>query len=143
MVWPVRGIPLDNKLDLKLIHRRCQSAEVSLALVCKKRAVIDFASDLGIPVFRSLRQAQRIPWEYSLPPSRKAQKPEKTRTREELTQLIERSSAPAWTQSNPVRILAAVFSLLAVLAMAGFLLPGARIEYLPPLETRQSGIPNI
>ncbi|HAY85032.1 MAG TPA: hypothetical protein DCY42_08950, partial [Chloroflexi bacterium] len=37
MVWPVRGIPLDNKLDLKLIHRRCQSAEVSLALVCKKR----------------------------------------------------------------------------------------------------------
>lgn len=136
MVWPVRGIPLDNKLDLKLIHRRCQSAEVSLALVCKKRAVIDFASDLGIPVFRSLRQAQRIPWEYSLPPSRKAQKPEKTRTREELTQLIERSSAPAWTQSNPVRILAAVFSLLAVLAMAGFLLPGARIEYLPPLETQ-------
>ena len=23
MIWPLRGTPLDHKLDLKLIHRRC------------------------------------------------------------------------------------------------------------------------
>jgi hypothetical protein len=136
MIWPVRGTPLENKLDLKLIHRRCQSADIKLALVCKKRQVLDFALELNIPVFRSLRQAQRVAWEYSLKPQQEFQRPSNKRTRAELAQLIESSSPPSWTQTKAVRTLAFTISLLSVLVLAAFLIPGAKVEYLPPFETQ-------
>jgi hypothetical protein len=136
MIWPVRGVPLASKLDLKLIHRRCQSSEMKLALVCKKREVVDFASELGIPVFRSLRQAQRVAWEYTLPPHQEIRRPANKRSREELARLIQDSSPPAWTQTKAFRITAFIISIVSVLVLAAFLIPGARIEYLPKFETQ-------
>ncbi len=136
MVWPVRGVPLANKLDLKLIHRRCQSSEMKLALVCKKREIIDFASELGIPVFRSLRQAQRVAWEYTLPPHQEIQRPANKRSQEELARLIQESAPAAWTQTKAFRLTAFTISIISVLVLAAYLIPGARIEYLPKFETQ-------
>lgn len=136
ITWPLRGTPLESKLDLKLIHRRCQAADIKLALVCKKRQILDFAYELGIPVFRSLRQAQRVPWEYSLSPSRLPQKPEHTRTREQLAELVRGTPESAWTQSKPARISAFAVSILSVLALVIFIVPGAQIRYLPSVETQ-------
>ena len=136
MIWPVRGIPLDSKLDLKLIHRRCQSSDIKLALVCKKREIVDFASELGIPVFRSLRQAQRVAWEYTLPPHQGIQRPANKRSREELARLIQESAPASWTQTKAFRITAFTISILSVLVLAAFLIPSARIEYRPKFETQ-------
>ena len=136
IIWPVRGVPLDNKLDLKLIHRRCQSAEIKLALVCKKRQIIDYAHELDIPVFRSLRIAQKVAWEYTLPVAKSIQRPENRRTRAEITELIQEPSEPTWAQSKNARIILFSVSLLAILALAVYLIPGARIEYLPDVETQ-------
>lgn len=136
MIWPVRGTPLENKLDLKLIHRRCQRTDVKLAIVCKKRSILDFASELGIPVFRSLRQAQKLPWEYTLEPQPEVQTPTKKYNREELVELIEKSSPPVWMTNQKVRFAAFVISLVSVIVLAAFVIPGARIEYLPPVKTQ-------
>jgi len=137
ITWPLRGTPLESKLDLKLIHRRCQAADIKLALVCKKRQILDFAFELGIPVFRSLRQAQRVPWEYSLPLNQERQRPEGKHTRQELAQLVRGTPPSSWTQSTPARISAVVVSILSVLVMVTFLVPGARVSYLPPFETQK------
>lgn len=136
LIWPLRGAPLDSKLDLKLIHRRCQSAGMELGLVCKKRQVKDFAFDLGIAVFRSLRQAQQTAWDNSQSPDREIEPPPKKHTREELAEMIQRSKPPGWTQKKSTRWVAFTISMLAVVTLAVFLIPGARIEYLPPSETQ-------
>ncbi|MEJ2757272.1 MAG: baseplate J/gp47 family protein [Anaerolineales bacterium] len=134
--WPVRGNPVESKLDLKLIQRRCQEESVQLALVCKSRQVIDHADELGIPVFRSLRQAQRSPWKMGAPEENRPSPPKKKYTREELADLIQQSSQPAWTQEKSVRLIAFALSILAVLVLTAYILPGATIEFQPPSETQ-------
>ena len=136
LIWPVRGTPLDHKLDLKLIHRRCQESQVRLALVCKYPPVVDEARNLGIPVFRSLRQAQRIAWEYHLAPYEPPKKPDRKFTRTELAEMRVRANPPAWTTHPTTRMVAIIASVLAILAMAIFLVPSARIEYLPQFEAQ-------
>jgi hypothetical protein len=134
LIWPLRGNPLQDKLDLKLIHRRCSSSQIKLALVCRNREIAEEAHALGIPVFRSLRQAQRTAWEYSLPMPSDPERPPSSHTREELSSLIHESAPPAWMQQRSVRIGSVVASLLAILVMVVFLVPGARIEYTPTFE---------
>ena len=137
ITWPLRGTPLESKLDLKLIYRRCQAADIKLALVCKKRQILDFAYELGIPVFRSLRQAQRVPWEYILPATKLPQKPEQKHTREQLAELVRGAPKTSWAQSKPARVSAFVVSILSVMVLVIFIIPGAQISYLPSFETQK------
>lgn len=136
LIWPLRGDPLDNQLDLKLIHRRCLSSDIRLALVCKRREVVDQARGLGIPVFRSLRLAQQVVWEYSYPSPEPTPQPENKWTRQELADLRSHSLRPGWQDQPAVRTTAFILGLLAFLALAGFILPGARIEYQPPASSQ-------
>jgi hypothetical protein len=136
LIWPLRGEPLDSQLDLKLIHRRCQRSDIRLALVCKRREVIDQARGLDIPVFRSLRQAQQIAWEYSISPAASPPPSASRRSRQELADLRATPGGPAWQDQPAVRTGAFILGLLAFVILAGFILPGARIEYLPPAETQ-------
>ena len=97
LIWPMRGNPLSNKLDLKLIHRRCQTAGMKLALVCREPEIKEYAQGLNIPVFRSLRKAQQVAWEYSLPETdQPIAKPERKFSREELNQQLHASRQPGW-----------------------------------------------
>ena len=138
LIWPLRGQPLANKLDLNLIHRRCQTAGMKLALVCRDSSVKEYAQGLDIPVFRSLRKAQQVVWEYSLPANKDLSgiKPERKFTREELKQQLKSTQEPSWMDQPAVRTSAVVTSVLALLVMVLFLVPSAKITYLPELETQ-------
>jgi hypothetical protein len=136
LLFPLRGMPLSNKLDLKIIHRHCQTNETKLAMVTKNQQIKDFAYELNIPVFRSLRQAQKIAWEYMVREEEPAARPEKKFTRQELAEKIQHHRTPGWAQQKSVRITAFVLSILALLVLAAFLVPGAQIEYLPEFETQ-------
>ncbi len=46
------------------------------------------------------------------------------------------ANPPAWTTHPTTRMVAIIASVLAILAMAVFLVPGARIEYLPQFEAQ-------
>ncbi|MBN2046077.1 MAG: baseplate J/gp47 family protein [Anaerolineales bacterium] len=137
LVWPLRGTPLDHKLDLKLIHRRCQESRVSLALVCKYAPVVDEAHALGIPVFRSLRQAHKVAWEYSLAPYLPPTKPERKYNRAELAEMRLQANPPDWMTLPVTRNIAFWTAIFAILVMAFFLVPGATIEFLPKFKTQQ------
>lgn len=136
LLFPLRGMPLSNKLDLKVIQRHCQTSKTKLALVTKNQQIIDFAYELNIPVFRSLRQAQKIAWEYMTRPEEPPVRPEKKHTRQELAALLKNERQPGWSAQKGVRLTAFALSILALLALAAFLIPGATIEYLPQLETQ-------
>lgn len=150
LIWPMRGQPLSNKLDLKLIHRRCQTSGMKLALVCRDASIKEYAQGLNIPVFRSLRKAKQIAWEYSLPETEDqvAKKPERKFSREELQQQLDTNKLPNWADQRAARISAVVVSFLAILALVFFLVPSAKVNYLPELEAQSlqltlSADPNI
>jgi hypothetical protein len=141
LIWPLRGQPLANKLDLKLIHRRCQTAGMKLALVCRDPEIKEYAQGLNIPVFRSLRKAQQVVWEYSLPEAdQPASRPERKYSRKELDEMLHAARQPGWADRPAARMSSVAASVLALLALAIFLVPSARITYLPKLETQSLGI---
>ena len=136
LLFPLRDMPLSNKLDLKIIHRHCLTHDTRLALVTKNQQIKDFAYELNIPVFRSLRQAQKVAWEYMVRPEEPAERPSKKHTRQELAAMLYDERAPSWTQQKGVRIASFALSMIALLVLAAFLIPGATVEYLPELETQ-------
>ena len=141
LIWPLRGRPLANKLDLMLIHRRCQTAGMKVALVCRDAEIKEYAQGLDIPVFRSLRKAQQVAWEYTLPPADDSKfKPPRKFTRQELKEQLETAGQNGWSQLKPVRIISVVLAVLSLLTLVVFLVPSASISYLPKLETQSLGI---
>jgi hypothetical protein len=140
LIWPLRGKPLANKLDLKLIHRRCTTAGMKVALVCRDPEIKEYAQGLDIPVFRSLRKAQQIAWEYTLLDVEKKKKPVRKFTRQELKEQLDTTTEPGWSDLPTTRISAVVLTALALLALVIFLVPSAHITYLPKLETQSLGI---
>lgn len=62
MVWPERGRVLYRRLDLMLLQRQSMALGAQLALVTQDPDVRYYAPRLGIPVFKSLRKAQRAVW---------------------------------------------------------------------------------
>lgn len=65
LVWPARRSALHGKLDLQLLARHARTLGARLALVSREPEVIAAAADVGLPVFRTIRLAQRIPWEIA------------------------------------------------------------------------------
>ncbi len=62
LVWPERGRVLHRRLDLVLLERQSAAQGAQLALVSQDPDVRYYAPRLGIPVFKSLRKAQRAVW---------------------------------------------------------------------------------
>ncbi len=65
LVWPRRGRVLTRVLDLVLVQRSCQAIGAQLACLVDDEDILDHAQELGIPVFRSIKTAQRMLWRRS------------------------------------------------------------------------------
>lgn len=141
LVWPERGKVLRNRLDLILLERYCSSHGSQLALLTKDSEVIFHASKAGIPVFQSRRTAQLQPWRKSFREFKRQDlenqaievrdwdlsKRENRDTQKEL---------PPWT-----RISIFITAVLAVLAIAGMLLPSAEISIEEEIHPNKLVIP--
>jgi hypothetical protein len=138
LVWPLRGQLLDNRLDLQLVKRHAQSRGMILALVTRNNKIRQFASELGIPVFRSLRQAKRLPWEYTL---QEEKPPRFSRTQEknirQMGKLLRPKMRPAWLEQNSTRVVAFTLGIISCLALVIFLFPSAEIYLSPDAEIQE------
>jgi hypothetical protein len=141
LVWPTRGQLMDRRLDLVLLQRYSQSLGVQIAIVTRDPEVRFQATQLGIPVFRTVRKAQTERW--------KRQRSKGSRTlpsvsgKERLRRIDSLLADPihrsreTHTISLPLRI--GIFSLavLAVLSIAAVLIPSAEIHITPDEKTQQ------
>lgn len=62
LVWPERDAPLNRRLDLVLLQRHSAVLGCPLAFVSQEPEVRYHALRLGIPVYKSLKQAQKEHW---------------------------------------------------------------------------------
>jgi hypothetical protein len=150
IVWPEHGFVLNRRLDLVLLQRHSLALGAQLAVVSRDPDVRYYAPRLGIPVFKTLRQAQSAPWR--LPrrfrnahvenghTSRPETLPQPTRSPE-----ADRPHSPPPRPTRETRLLhpaarLALFTLgvLSFLSIAAALLPSAEVSLTA--ETQQQEI---
>jgi hypothetical protein len=143
LVWPTRGRLLDRRFDLVLILRYSQTLSAQIALVTTDPEVRYQAQSVDIPVFGSVREAQKARWKR---PKRSSLITYQGRRswQDRLDNLHEIVAEPIHRKretrvlSQPLRIGIFALAVLAVLSIAATLIPSAEISITP--ETRQQEI---
>lgn len=137
LAWPARGRILTRRLDLVLLLRHSAVLGVQMALICQDKEVLDHARSLGISVFDSIRQAQEARWKR--PKQKRLFSPDNLQRKPEQ---LSRSSLAAFRHADRIspqlsgywRIILFSLGVLAVLAIASVLFPGAEISLQPRTE---------
>ena len=136
LVWPGNKPMFSRKLDVTLLQRHSQAQGTELFLVTRDPEVRYYANELEIPVFRSLRKAQKSPWQGSsvlqteeppLPDIKRIQQ-----LRKKVSQIKTQEKGPKPWQ----RYAALVVGMLAFVAVLGLLLPSAEVRLQPVSETQ-------
>jgi hypothetical protein len=136
LVWPAHGRILNRQLDLILAKRYAASLGSELALVTHDDEVRFNAQQVGVPTFTDTRQAQENEWGMIWP--KKIENLPRTHLPglDNLRKSIQ-SQTPLWMEHPLSRLLCFGSSLIALLALAIFILPGAKV-ILSPREQAQS-----
>jgi hypothetical protein len=122
-----------RQVDYKILQRHASTLGAQVGLVTRVRKIRAEAQALGIPVFESTGQAQRVVW--SQPKRRKLPRkaPDK-RLREKRKQVQVREEA--WRVHPVTRITALAIGALSVLALVALFIPRAQVTLNPVVKTQ-------
>lgn len=139
LVWPKSVRISLRALDLKVLQRHAAALGAQLGLVTRHRDIRREAQALGIPVFGSTGEAQRVPW----PERRLRGKREWRRPRRDLRRLRRqvRAEEEAWRSHPAARILSFTLGVLAVLLLASLFIPQAEIVLTPEKQLQAVTLP--
>ena len=142
LVWPKYERVTLRHVDLKVLQRHASSLGAQLGLVTRTRRVREDAESLGIPVFESTGQAQRVAW----PRARRKRLPRHVpvkNLREKRDQLPADREAEAWRAHPAVRVGAFAVGVLAVLVIVALFVPRASVQLTPISKTQSVALPVI
>ncbi len=133
LVWPKFEKVTLRQVDLKVLQRHALSLGAQLGLVTRTRRVRADAEALGIPVFESAGQAQRVAWPkrkhrksfYKVPDKNLREKREQAQVREE-----------AWRVHPITRVLALMVGVVSVMALVALFIPRAQVSLQPVTKTQ-------
>jgi hypothetical protein len=134
LVWPKFEKITLRQVDLKVLQRHASSLGAQLGLVTRERRVRADAEALGIPVFTSTGEAQRMAWKNVRRVRLQRKAPDSTlREKREQIQVKEE----AWRANPTLRVLVFLLGVLSVLALAALFIPRAQVK-LNPIKKQQS-----
>ncbi len=139
LILPARGENLGSKLDLTLLKRQSQNLGIILGIVARNRDIQDRARALNIPVFRSVRQAHKSPWEIEA--FNEPKTTEFNKRRERIRYLKEKIKRPLFVDSvlekPSIRFTSFSLGIAAFLSVAALVLPRAEIRITPDNELQE------
>ena len=135
LVWPKFEKVTLRQVDLKILHRHASTLGAQLGLVTRARQVRADAEALGIPVFESTGEAQRVAWPRLRRRKWRRKKPEKI-LREKRDQLSAGPFGEAWRNHPVTRIAAFAAGVLSVLAIVAIFIPRAQISLQPVIRAQ-------
>jgi hypothetical protein len=140
LVWPDHQRILNRRLDLVLLQRHGASLGAQLALVTQNEEVRADAALLGIPVFETLREAQGSRWRVT---RRRKLRLRRVEPPPDLIALRESAhpKSPAWLAHPVIRIASFSIAIMALLALAAFLLPAAQLDLSPKTQVQEVTLP--
>ena len=137
LVWPKYEKVTLRQVDLKVLQRHAASLGAQLGLVTRARRVRADAEALGIPVFESAGQAQKIAWPIVTHTRLPERIPDKNlREQREQAQVKE----DAWRTHPITRVLALSIGVLSVLALVAVFIPRAQVVLKPVTQTQSISI---
>ena len=122
-----------RQVDFKILQRHASLLGAQLGLVTRRRRIRAEAEALGIPVFESTGQAQRLAWTKSKGRVLPRKAPDRT-LREKGGQV--RVKEEAWRAHPVVRILALLVGVVSVLALVALFIPRAQVQLNPVPQTQ-------
>ena len=140
LVWPKYEKVTLRQVDLKVLQRHASTLGAQLGLVTRRRRVREDAESLGIPVFESTGQAQRVVW----PKPRRRRLPRHTPVKvlhEKRSQLP--PAEEVWRAHPVVRVGAFVLGVLAVLVLVALFIPRASVQLTPISKTQSVALPVV
>ncbi|NUQ85510.1 MAG: baseplate J/gp47 family protein [Anaerolineales bacterium] len=127
-----------RQVDLKVLQRHASTLGAQLGLVTRQRRLRAEAEALGIPVFASTGEAQKVTW--SKPRKRQLPRKAPDRTlREKREQVQVREEA--WRAHPVVRILTFLVGVLSALSLVALFLPRARVQLHPVVQSQSIELP--
>lgn len=127
-----------RQVDLKVLQRHASTLGAQLGLVTRRRRLRAEAEALGIPVFASTGEAQKVTW--SKPRKRQLPRKAPDRTlREKREQVQVREEA--WRAHPVTRIVMFSIGVLSVLALVALFIPRAQVRLNPVAETQSVILP--
>ena len=123
-----------RQVDLKVLQRHASSLGAQLGLVTRQRRLRADAEEVGISVFTSTGEAQKVAWAKVRRTRLHRKAPDKT-LREKREQ--DRVREEAWRANPVVRILVFLIGVLSVFAIAALFIPRAQVK-LDPIKQKQS-----
>ncbi len=138
LVYPKLGKSDQTKLDLILINRKAIQLGSQLAIVSDDEQLMDFAEENNIPIFSSVKKAQRESWGDTLVRKQVKWKESKKRLRFLRNQVISDRRNRKPYENNWTRVTVFSFAVLAVILLFFVFVPSAVITL--PLESRTQKI---
>ncbi|MBK9927372.1 MAG: baseplate J/gp47 family protein [Anaerolineales bacterium] len=138
LVWPKYEKVTLRQVDLKVLQRHASTLGAQLGLVTRQRRVRADAEALGIPVFESTGQAQKVTWPKPRIRKWPHKAPDKTlREQREQVQVKEE----AWRAHPVVKILVFLVGVASVLVLVALFIPRAQVKLNPVSETQSLVVP--
>ncbi len=149
LVWPDSARMLRRRLDLTILQRHSISLGAQMAIVAKDSELREHARRLGIPVFKTLLQAQQQHWRSprrsrSIARLRSyvhGRSPSSSRPDMLALRALAHPATPGWLTHPIFRVSVFALSLLAILALAAVLLPHATIALSPQVSQQTIILP--
>lgn len=138
LVYPKRGKSDQTILDLILINRKATQLGSQLAIVSDDGQLADFAEENNIPVFSSIKKAQRESWGDPLVRMQVKRIESKKRLGVLRNQVISERRKRYPYENNWTRVIVFSLAVLAVILLLFVFVPSAVITL--PLESRTQKI---
>lgn len=135
LVWPKFEKVTLRQVDLKILHRHASALGAQLGLVTRTRQVRADAEALGIPVFESTGEAQRVAWPRVKHRKWRRKRPDTT-LREKREQASAGREAETWRAHPVTRIVAFAVGVFSVLSIVALFIPRAQVTLKPVTKTQ-------
>lgn len=139
LVWPKYEKVTLRQVDLKVLQRHALSLGAQLGLVTRARRVRTDAEALGIPVFVSTGQAQRLAW----PRPRQRRWPRRPPRKGLLDRRREQARVVegAWRSHPLIRVGSFAVGVLSVLVLVALFIPRAQVTLQPQSRMQSVDLP--
>ncbi len=133
LLWPQQGCAVQRTLDFVRLRRAADALGTQIALITRARGPRREAEAAGIPVFPDRKTALRKAWRW-----RRVRLPKRRRHADLYTLQAWAHRPQPWSRLPPLQRWG-VFTagVMAVLLLAAFILPGARLT-LTPIHTSRT-----
>ncbi len=151
IVWPDKGHPLATRFELTRLVRYAQQRGIHMGVVAFDPEVRANARTLGVPLFSSLEHRPEKNWTSSSLHSvrndhsilnQQVKGAARAASAKELVSFPEQpqsiSDPHGWSRKPAVRVLSVFLMSCAILALAVFIFPSARVYLSPETSTKEA-----